>query len=83
MSNMQVNTGFPYGEDRYFAPRTAGVIVDTGDIPVGSIEQPPPGGMTVNSSKQVVMLAEMTEYIGDTTCVSANQINYAQMAGTD
>ena len=78
-----MNNSFPYGSDRYFAPRTAGIIVDTGDIPVGNIEIPPPSGNARNGAQPVSIVGTVTPYIGDTSCVYANQINYAQMAGTD
>ena len=76
-------TTFPYSTDRYFAPRTSGVLIDTGDVPFHTAEIPSPGPMSTNAAKEVTLIAEMTDYVGDTTCVRANQINYAQMAGTD
>lgn len=73
---------FPYGSDTIFAPYTDGTIVGT-NIETGSVVMLPP---TENSQNPVVRPTErgtMLDYIGNTVCVNANLIEYAQMAGDD
>jgi hypothetical protein len=74
---------FPYGDDQYFAPRTDGILLDTGDIPNNVITMPPPNGAMRNAAVVVTEIGTMQDYVEGTSCVNCNQINYNQMAGSD